>query len=267
MSRRRFALEPLSVPESSSADLVDVASQAGFDFFSMFAYSPTPQLPADAAVSDLDVRRAMQLRMGETGVGLLNLECFNLTPEEDPRNFAAALECGGALGATHATAIVYENGNRSDAIAKYSRLCDMAAEHGIRVNLEFFAMCKAIPDLHTAAGFVKEAGRANGGLVLDLLHIVRTSAGMAGLHGLAPEMIGTVQISDGPLNRSKTELEAETVERGIPGTGDFPIREFCEWLPPEVVIGLEVPQMSQFGQTSPLDRARRMMEGIRTLLS
>ena len=196
MSRRRFALEPLSVPEASSSALVDLASQAGFDYVSMFAYSPTPQLQADAAISDPEVRRAMQLRMGETGVGLLNLECFNLTAEEDPCNFGAALECGGALGATQATAIVYENDDRSDALAKYRRLCDMAAEHGIRVNLEFFAMCKAIPDLDTAARL-----------------------------------------------------------------------EFCEWLPPEVVIGLEVPQMSQFGRTSPLDRARRMMEGIRTLLS
>jgi len=267
MSRRRFALEPLSVPEASSSALVDLASQAGFDYFSMFAYSPTPQLQADAAISDPEVRRAMQLRMGETGVGLLNLECFNLTPEEDPCNFGAALECGGALGATQATAIVYENDDRSDALAKYRRLCDMAAEHGIRVNLEFFAMCKAIPDLDTAARFVKEAGRANGGIVMDLLHIVRTSGGMAGLRGFDPEMIGTVQISDGPLNRDGIDLEAETVERGIPGTGDFPIREFCEWLPPEVVIGLEVPQMSQLGRTSPLDRARRMIEGIRTLLS
>jgi len=267
MSRRRFALEPLSVPEVSSSALVDLASQAGFDFFSMFAYSPTPKLQADAAISDPDVRRAMQLRMDETGVGLLNLECFNLTPEEDPRNFAAALECGGALGATHATAIVYENGDRSDALAKYRRLCDMAAEHGIRVNLEFFAMCKAIPDLDTAAGFVKEASRANGGIVMDLLHIVRTSGGMAGLRAFSSEMIGTVQISDGPLDRSGVDLEAETVERGMPGTGDFPIRQFCEWLPPDVVIGLEVPQMSKFGRTSPLDRARRMMEGIRTVLA
>lgn len=267
MSHPHFSLEPLSVPEVSSSALVDLAWQAGFDFVSMFAYSPTPQLAADKAVADLDTRHAMQQRMRDTGVKIHNLECFNLTADQDPANFAAALECGGALGATYATAIVYENTHRSDALAKFRRLCSMAAEHRIHVNIEFFAMCKTIPNLNAAVGFLKEAGCRNSGLVMDLLHIVRTSGGMAGLAGFDREMIGTVQISDGPIDRAGIDLEAETVERLIPGTGGFPIKEFCEWLPADVVIGIEVPQLSLFGKTSPLDRARRMIDGTRTLLN
>jgi sugar phosphate isomerase/epimerase len=265
MSHRLLSLEPLGVAEVTGADLVDIAADAGFEFVSMFAHSPSPELAADPAVFDATARRQMRTRLAERGVRLLNLECFNLTPDVDVATFDAALACGGDLGATHATAIVWENADRNDALTKFRRLCDMAAEHEINVNLEFFAMCETISNLDTAAAFVTEAGRANAGIVLDLLHIVRTSGGMAGLTGFDPTLIGMVQISDGFLN-SGADPHTESLERLMPGEGDFPLREFLAWLPDDRVLGVEVPQMSLIGSVAPAERARRMVEATRMLL-
>jgi len=267
MADRKLSLEPLSVPEVQGAALVDVAAAAGFDLVSMFACSPTAELAPDVAVADRKARQDMRARMAETGLGLHNLECFNLRQDTDFASFAEALACGSELGAVHATAIVWENGDRSDALTKFRRLCAMAAEHGIRINLEFFAACRTIPNLQTAADFVTDAGCPNAGLVLDMLHIVRTSGGMAGLVALDSALIGTVQFNDGLLAVENADPQAEALERGLPGTGEFPLKAFAEWLPREVVIGVEVPQSSLFGKVAPLVRAERMARSTRALLA
>ena len=263
---RALSLEPLSVPEANGAEMVRVAADAGFSHVSMVAHSPTPALPPDPAVSDHEKRREMKACMAATGVRLHNLECFNLLPDVDPKTFAPGLECGADLGAAHATAIVLENGDRSDALAKFRRLCAMADEHRIRVNLEFFAGCRSIPDLHVAAGFVADAGCRNAGLVLDMLHLVRTSGGMTGLGGLDRALIGTIQVNDG-LREPHADAQTDMLNRGLPGTGAFPLADFIRWIPQDAVIGLEVPQASQFGKVAPLERARRMADAARDVIA
>ena len=262
---RKLSLEPLGVMDATDCTLVDVAAGAGFEYVSMFAYSTVPQLPTDPAVADRSLRKAVAERLRQTGVKLLNLECFNLTPEEDPAHFKDALEFGAELGASRATAIVYDNPDRRDALAKFRRLCDMAREHDIAVNLEFFATCRSIPNLDAAVDFVREAARINSGIVVDLLHLVRTSGGMAGLVDLNPKLIGMVQVSDGLLDSEGIDLQADMLERGLPGTGEFPLREFFAWLDPAVVIGVEVPQLGLMGKVPPLERAKNMAQATRAL--
>jgi len=265
MSPRLLGLEPLGVPDAKGAALVDVAADAGFDYVSMFAHVPLPGLEADPAVTDLDERRLMRERLAATGVKLLNLECFNLTPEAQPSTFAAALECGADLGALTATAIVCENSDRSDALRKYRRACDMAAEHNIRVNVEFFAGCRSLPDMRETVAFVKEAQRRNSGVVLDILHLCRTSGGLAGLDGLDPELIGAVQLCDGPATPPE-DLGAEMVNRLLPGEGDFPILEILSHAPSDIVLGVEAPQTSLFGKVPAVERARAMRSAAGKLL-
>jgi len=263
---RALSLEPLSVPEANGAEMVRVAADAGFSHVSMVAHSPTPALPPDPAVSDHEKRREMKACMAATGVRLHNLECFNLLPDVDPKTFAPGLECGADLGAAHATAIVFENADRSDALAKFRRLCAMADEHGIRVNIEFFAGCRSIPDVRAAAAFVTDAGCRNAGLVLDMLHLVRTSGGVAGLGGLDPALIGTIQINDGAI-RPPADAQMDMLNRQLPGTGEFPLRDFIRWIPKDAVLGVEVPQLSQFGKVAATERARRMAEAAREVVA
>lgn len=259
MSSRDFCLEPLGVPELRGAGLVDAAAQAGFRFVSIFAHAPTPEMQVDEVVTDLEKRQEMLGRMNETGVGLLNLECFNLTPEADTESFRQALECGAALGARTVTAIVWENADRTDALTKYRRTCDMAAEHGIRVNVEFFAACKSLYGIAAVRDFVRDAARTNGGIVLDILHLMRTSGGLEGLDWIDPEMIGAIQICDGFADLQGDVLD-EALNRMLPGTGEFPIRDMLDWAPADLVIGVEAPQAALFGKVPPEERARSMYE-------
>jgi sugar phosphate isomerase/epimerase len=137
-----------------------------------------------------------------------------------------AFEVARALGArTLDTA--HAVGGELDLVrdaAAFAQLCDDAAEHGLRVALEFVPFT-AVPDLATALELVRRAGRPNGGLVIDLWHLARSGSAPAALAEVPPELIYTVQLADGPATPLDDLLEDARSRRQLPGAGELPVAE------------------------------------------
>ena len=55
---------------------------------------------------------------------------------------------------------------REAVVAAFAAACDRAADHGLRVHLEF-SRSRTPPDLLGASRVVAQAGRPNGGIMLD----------------------------------------------------------------------------------------------------
>jgi sugar phosphate isomerase/epimerase len=89
------------------------------------------------------------------------------------------------------------------AAEAFARVCDNAAEGGLRVQLEFMPF-SGIPDLRVAWDIVRRAGRTNGGIVLDSWHYFRSGPDHGLLQSLAPNTIFSVQLSDGPASPERT---------------------------------------------------------------
>lgn len=262
-----FSLEPLTLPDIDARSLVDVAARTGFDYLSMVLHQPAPSLRADAIVQDRELRSETAAAMKSQGIRLLNIECFNLTADAAPSDFCAGLACGHELGARTASAIVWENSDRADVLAKFRRLCDMAREMNIHVNVEFFAFSQSMPTLQAAVDLVRDSGRENAGVVIDLLHLIRTGSSVEQLRRLEPSLIGAAQLCDGFLEIDSSALLAEAGgNRKAPGDGEFPIAAFVEAIPPEIVIGLEVPQVALIGSVTPQERARNLLATTRRIL-
>lgn len=264
MPAHTYSLEPLVVPELAGAELVHVAARAGYQCFGTFAHAYGIDQPLNPAVGDAEQRAAMRAAIAETGVRLANLECFNLLPGVDPATFATALEFGADLGATSGTAIIRENPSLDDALATYQRLCDMAAEHGIRINVEFFTTNQSLSGIDDAAAFVRRAKRANTGLVIDALHLMRTSGGLAGLERIDPEMVGWLQLCDGPL-APPADLKHELRHRLRPGEGEFPLREIVERCPPGLPLAIESVHNARAAELTPEQRAVAMRQAAGAL--
>ncbi len=266
MTPHPLSLEPMTLMDVGARETVDIAAQLGCEYVSMVLHEPVPALPCDPIVADLTLRRETAQAMRATGVKLSNIECFNLTPAIQPSDLAAGLECGHELGARTATAILSPNDDRADALAKYQRLCDMAAELNIRVNVEFFMSSRSMTTLPDAIAFARDSGRANAGVTIDVLHLFRTGSSVANLKAMDPDLIGAVQLSDGP---STIDHEGHVIEAGkerlAPGAGAFPLRAVLELIPPSVIVGIEVPQSSLIGKVAPEERARALLEATRNL--
>ena len=142
----------------------------------------------------------------------------------------------------------------------------MAADYGISINLEFFGTCKSMNTLEDALAFVKDAARPNGGLVIDLMHLIRNGGTVEQLRKMDPKLIKMVQLCDGPANVAPDFAVAEvTANRLYPGEGSFPVREFVRALPPDAVVGLECPKETLWGKVNPVEQARNMLAAARSV--
>jgi len=130
------------------------------------------------------------------------------------------LAMADALGARSITAVdpFERTAPMERMVEAFARLCDRAAEHGLLVHLEFLSW-GPVPDLATAWDIVRLAGRDNGGLMLDSLHLMR-SGSRAMLPHIPVDRIFAIQLSDGPPIR-RGDCFADAADRDWPGEGTF----------------------------------------------
>lgn len=142
---------------------------------------------------------------------------------------AQLLAAGEALGA--ATLVALHFGPPvppDDAAAAFAELCRRAAEHGLRVALEYAAV-GTIAEVASAWEIVRLAGAPNGGLLVDLWHHRRGGSADATLLAVPADRIFGVQLSDGAAQPEGTLLDDLLVRR-LPGDGDFEAAAFVALL-------------------------------------
>jgi len=187
----------------------------------------------------------------------------------DPAGDEPALRAGEALGAAYVQAIAPIDGALVDGVVGFRRLCDQAREAGLAVALEFLPEISAIEDLSTAAAFVTEAGRDNGGLCIDVWHFERGRKDWAALAAVPAERVVMVQLDDGPARRVVDGyLEDCMHHRCLPGDGVFELDRFFATLRGsgwEGYVSVEVMDDDLAG-LAPNDLGRRLGEASRAAL-
>ena len=111
-----------------------------------------------------------------------------------------------------------------DAIIEdYAAICSRAATHGLICDLEFVPLW-GVPDLATAWSIVAGSGAANGGLVFDAWHFVRSGSHLEDLMRLPAGAVHCVQLNDGPLALPPGQtVKDNCYDRLFPGDGEFPL--------------------------------------------
>jgi sugar phosphate isomerase/epimerase len=265
---RRFplSLHHLNAFDASHADMIRMAGAFGCEHVCLFTYVPEAAKHLYPCIQPEDVAmlRAVQREAGAT---LCNLEVFPLDGREDWAAFDRALETGAALGATRATTHIHDAPDHATAVERFGRLCDLAAPYGISPGLEFNAFA-GVKDIRTATAIVRDAARPNGAMVCDMLHLIRNGGGPDDV-AAAADIIGYVQISDGPLVLPEKDWWHEAIrERALPGEGEFPLVEALRHLRPGTVIDIEVPQTAlRKAGMSAHDRIGRVVEATRRILA
>ncbi|MCU1345067.1 MAG: 4-hydroxyphenylpyruvate dioxygenase [Acidimicrobiia bacterium] len=140
-------------------------------------------------------------------------------------------DAAAALGADCIAAVDLSGAAVSHDIAVegFAQLCDDAADHGLRVALEFMPF-SGIADANDAIGIVTEAGKPNGGLVLDLCHFARSNSNEAVLQSLPTDQVFAIQLGDGPLDPPNDLRDEAMFHRQLPGDGAFRLSEHLRTL-------------------------------------
>ncbi|MBZ5653556.1 MAG: sugar phosphate isomerase/epimerase, partial [Acidobacteriia bacterium] len=138
-------------------------------------------------------------------------------------------------------------------IEAFSSLCAEAAEHGTRIGFELmpFAM---LDTLQSSLAMIEGAGASNGGIILDLWHIVKLKIPYDEVGRIPLKFLVSVELNDGTFEAPWSLHEDTINHRRLCGEGEFDIRSFIKRIQKtgyQGPWGIEV--LSQELRAKPLD--------------
>ncbi len=220
------------LPEHKPPEVVAAAAAAGFGFVGVW-FDPESWSAARAR----EVRR----QLDGTGLVALDMEPIFVTPEGD---FGERLiDAAADVGARNVLSV--SRGLEPARFAdRFGELCDHAAPAGITVVVEP-TLLYSVATLAEARQVVALAGRPNGGILADNLHIDRAGgAALEVLRRLDSALLPYAQLCDAPAaaaDGSRTGLFNDARNgRCLLGKGELPLREFLAALPDRTPLSLEI---------------------------
>jgi sugar phosphate isomerase/epimerase len=249
-----LALAPLGFLELDPPTLVAVAGAAGL---SAVGLRVAPAVPGGVhyplRTGSRELAETLE-RMGERGVGVLQVELVELERATDVAALRPLLETGAALGAGRVVA----TGDDGDAVVaqRLAELADLAAEHRMAVDLEFMRF-RRVGTLGQALRIVEAAGRDNVAVMVDALHLVRSGGGPADLAAADPRRLAVLQLCDAPAAAPGDDVLVHEAReaRLLPGQGDLPLAEMIDAMPEGAHLAVEIPTVAG-AALSPVARAR-----------
>ena len=266
MNRPRLALAHLTVLEVAPPAFFALAAQAGFDDVGIRILPAVPgavHYPLADAATVIAWRRAL----ADAGVGVHDVEFVPLTPELDLDGLRRPLALAAELGARRLS-VSGDDADRDRLVERYGRLCDIAAGHGLGVDLEFMRF-RTVGTLPHALDIVQRADRPNGRLLIDVLHLFRSGGTAQMLADVPARWIGSVQLCDAPRQDPGDAGAVDEAREGrlFPGEGELPLREVLAALPTGLPLSLEVPTGRSHPQLTPAQRAAAAGVATRALLT
>ncbi len=257
--KRAIGLAALTVLELPHHEQVSVAAQAGYSHVGL-RLVPVAGQPYNHPFDVAEVER----RLVDTGVRVLDVEVFRLTPQTNVEEFEPAMATAQRLGATE----LLVHGADPDAarlIETFGRLCDLAASHGLSANLEPMPWVD-VSNLTKAMRILAGAARANGGLLVDAIHFFRAGDSPQALAKVPRRVLRYMQLCDArperPSDMQEIIRQARS-DRLFPGEGGLDLKGLLDALPAALPISLEIPVSKKM---EPLERARRALAATNAIL-
>jgi sugar phosphate isomerase/epimerase len=259
-----LGLAHFTVLEVPPPELVTLAARTGYAFIGLRLHPVVPgglcyAIPAGGAAL-----REMRARLSGEGISVRDIEVVTIDADFDAARLAPMLESAGELGATRLS-VCGDDPDPARLVASFGALCDLAAGCGMGVDLECMGW-RQVASLPAAVRVVQAAGRPNGGVLIDALHLARTGGAPDDLKEVPPELIVSAQLCDAPAAPPATEqaiIQEARAGRLLPGAGELPLCELLAALPAHAAISVEVPTASM---QPPEQRARAVHAATRALL-
>ena len=257
-----YSLAHLTLINCTPAELVYVAARAGYD-----AVSPrfiTMNVPGEFTHAPLDKAQVQDTKtaLATTGIKVLDIELARISEDCDPREFEAALELGGELGAGHMimSAWTTRRDDRNFLLDIYSETCDLAAPYGLTIDLEFPSFSR-LRTLDEVLDIVRAADHPNGGVLVDTLYLHLSRVDLGELLHVPPEWLHFLHISDclpGIADTREGMIQLARDARLYPGEGWIDFAGIIERCPP-MNYSIELPNQCRVAELGYEEHARRCL--------
>ncbi len=251
---------------------VAAASSAGFSAIGLYV-SEYRRLREDEGRSAADIRGVLD----DHGVMIGEIETivgWSAAASEQNATTCTAIEAlayemADEFGCRYLQAIGSYEGTVDNAADGFGALCDRAADHGLKVGIEWLPFTN-IYDANDAQAIVERAARPNGGYCADIWHHTRGSNDAAMLTALDPAKIFAIQMNDGPIAPGPLDYKTDCLTTRVPpGQGEFDCVGFLSTLR---AMGVDAPISMEVCSTElwampAADAARASADGIRRVLT
>ncbi|MDO7624596.1 MAG: sugar phosphate isomerase/epimerase, partial [Loktanella sp.] len=206
---------------------------------------------------------ATKTALKTTGLKVLDVELARITEDCDPREFEAACELGGELGATRMimSAWTPTRDDRNFIVDCYAETCEIAAPFGLSVDLEFPSFSR-LRTLDEALDIVRAADQPNGGILVDTLYLHLSRVDLSELLHVPSELLNFLHISDalpGIADTRQGMIQLARDARLYPGEGCIDFAGIIERMP-KVDYSIELPNQSRVTELGFEEHARRCLQ-------
>jgi sugar phosphate isomerase/epimerase len=213
----------------SFQDRVAAAARARFDGFGIWHADLEHTLKTQSL-------RDMRRTLDEHGMTHIELEFLTDWWFKDGERHAACeqrkrllLNAAAALNAHHIKVGDFFNTPcpMPQLIDSFAALCHEAADYGTDVLFELMPFAN-IKTLAGALELVEGANASNGGIVIDLWHIVKLGIAYADVARIPARFLGGIEINDGTFEAPWDLATDTTSHRRLCGEGEFDVRGFVD---------------------------------------
>ncbi|ANS30035.1 sugar phosphate isomerase/epimerase family protein [Rhodococcus opacus] len=237
-----LGLAALTVLDTAPLQQVDLAEKHGFDTIGIRLLPAAPGTTAYPLHEDDAALDALVRRLDDSSIEVFDLEIIRLGADFDPKSYVPLLEAGARLGAK-AVLVGGDDRDRARLTDSYARLAELCAQYGIVASLEFMPWT-AVPDAATAVEIVSQADGPARSVLVDGLHVGRSSTTLDDLAAIPREWLHYAQMCDGsvPAPTDDAELIRQArEERLVPGSGGIPLADIWSTLPAGLPVSIELP--------------------------
>lgn len=237
-----LGLAALTVLDTAPLQQVDLAEKHGFDTIGIRLLPAAPGTTAYPLHEDDAALDALIRRLDDSPIEVFDLEIIRLGADFDPKSYVPLLEAGARLGAK-AVLVGGDDRDRSRLTDSYARLAELCAQYGIVASLEFMPWT-AVPDATTAVEIASQADGPARSVLVDGLHVGRSSTTLDDLAAIPREWLHYAQMCDGsvPAPTDDAELIRQArEERLVPGSGGIPLADIWSTLPAGLPVSIELP--------------------------
>lgn len=181
--------------------------------------------------------KAMKNILNDNGIRHVEVEFLSdwFCPAGDPRRKASdearseLMEAAAELGARNlkvSPALMEEKPADVDALAEeFTRLCEQARAFGTDVIMEMMPFTN-VRTIDTAMAIIGKADQPNGGLLLDIWHLVRGGMDYSEIAKIPAKFYKGIELDDADKEIVGTLFEDTRFQRRLCGQGSFDIPRF-----------------------------------------
>jgi len=264
---RIIGVSHMTAIELTPPEMVAAAAAAGFRHVGLRLAPARPGEAQHPMLGDTPMLRETLARLGDTGVSVLDFDILRLRFDTDVAGFLPVLDAGARLGGKHVLVAVDDDDPRT--IDVFGRLCDAGTRFGLTMDLEFMPWT-GVRSLVQARAFVERAGRPNGRILIDAIHLDRSGGANDEVAAVPRGLLAYAQICDAPAERPadvETMIFQARFERLFPGEGGLDLLGMVRALPRDLPLSLEVPKQALAKTVDAAERVRRARVGLEALLA